>query len=83
MTAQSAMAWSKLNAWQRLWLLFAVVFLASTVALIALVWPQGGARTALIFVAVWAGFIMVVYALGCSSVSIARRLPKRRKADDR
>lgn len=81
--AQSAMAWSKLNAWQRLWLLFSIVFLASTVALIALVWPRGGLRAALIFVAVWAGFIAVVYMLGRSSVSMVRRLPKRRHPDSR
>jgi hypothetical protein len=76
------MAWSKLNAWQRLWLMFAVVFLASTIALIALVWPRGGARSAVMFFAVWAAFIGVVYVLGRTSVSVARRLPKRRKAGD-
>jgi hypothetical protein len=30
----------RLNAWQRLWLAFAGVFLASTIALIAAAWPK-------------------------------------------
>jgi hypothetical protein len=31
---------SRLNGWQRLWVLFAAVFLASTIAVIAAAWPK-------------------------------------------
>lgn len=36
--------WDKLNASQRLWLLFAVAFLVSSIAVIAAAWPSADAK---------------------------------------